>query len=112
MTLFTKKTKTVTSALFCFLFVFQTFASDTLRMMQYNLMYYTLSAPSDCVVSETYLANKDINLKKIVQHVRPDVVCVNEIGSQQIYIDRMLNNVFYSDGVTHFSAPDFDNASP
>ena len=110
MTIFAKM-KTVVSVLLSFLFVFQTFASDTLRMMQYNLMYYTLSAPSDCAVSETYLANKDINLKKIVQYVQPDVVCVNEIGSQQNYVNRILNNVFNSDGVTHFSACPLTNYS-
>ena len=111
MAVFTEKNKTVLCFLCCFISVFQTFASDTLRMMQYNLMYYTLSAPSDCAVSENYLTNKEIHLKKIVQYVKPDVVCVNEIGSRQTYIDRILNNVFNSDGITHFSACPLTNYS-
>ena len=111
MNIFTKSDKIIISILGCFLLFFQTFATDTLRMMQYNLMYYTLSAPSNCQTSETYLANKDINFKKIVQYVQPDVVCVNEIGSQQNYINRVLNNVFNSDGITHFSACPLTNYS-
>ena len=111
MDIFINKIRIVIILLFCFFLSFEIFAADTIRMMQYNLMYYTLSAPSNCAVSETYLNNKDINFKKIVQYVQPDVVCVNEIGSNQNYINRVLNNVFNSDGVTHFSACPLTNHS-
>lgn len=76
--------------------------ADTIRMMQYNLLYYTTSAPSDCNADEAYLDFKDANYRTIMQYAKPDVLCVNEIGSQSVYIDRFLDNVLNVDGVTHY----------
>lgn len=97
---------------FCFLFspAIESRA-DTIKMMHYNLMYYTLSTPSDCDASVTYLDNKDLNLKKIIQYVKPDIFCVNEIGSQQEYVNRILNNVLNSDGINYYSSTPLTNSS-
>ena len=78
--------------------------ADTIRMMQYNLMYYTTSAPSGCNADEAYLDLKDENFKVIMQYAQPDVLCVNEIGSQSVYVDRFLDNVLNVDGVTHYAS--------
>jgi len=72
-------------------------------MMQYNLMYYTTSVPSDCDAGGDYLNNKDSALKTIFQYVRPDVLCVNEIGSQSTYVTRILNNALNTDGIGYFA---------
>ena len=77
--------------------------ADTIRMMQYNLMYYTTSVPSDCDASGDYLNNKDSALKTIIQYVQPDILCVNEIGSQSTYVTRILNNVLNSEGVDYYA---------
>ena len=84
-----------TSLFYCF--------ADTLRMMQYNMMYYTTSAPSDCNTSGNYMNDKDANLKTIIDYVLPDVFCVNEIGSQTKYIDRVLNNVMNTSGREYYA---------
>lgn len=95
-------------SLFCF---HAELKADTIKMMQYNLMYYTHSTPSGCDGSDTYLNNKDINLKKIIQYVEPDLLCVNEIGTQQDYVDRLLNNVLNSDGITYYASTPLTNSS-
>jgi hypothetical protein len=85
------------------LFEISVIKADTIRMMQYNLMYYTTSVPSDCDGSGDYLNNKDSALKAIVHYVQPDVLCVNEIGSQSSYVSRILNNALNTDGINYFA---------
>ena len=78
-------------------------AQDTLRMMQYNLMYYTNnSGVSDCNTSTNNLDQKDANLRTIFNYVMPDVFCVNEIGSDVVYADRLLNNVINTNGRDYY----------
>jgi len=77
--------------------------ADTIRMMQYNMMYYTTSAPSGCNTSGNYLNDKDANLKTIIDYVLPDVLCVCEIGSQETYVNRVLNNVMNSNGRDYYA---------
>jgi len=89
--------KTSLTLLF-FLAIISYCSADTIRMMQYNLMYYTTSSPSGCNTSGTYMNEKDENLKIIIDYVLPDVFCVNEIGSSAAYINRVLNNVMNTNG--------------
>lgn len=77
--------------------------ADTIRMMQYNLMYYTLQGPDGCDETTNSLAAKDMALKKIIQYVKPDVLCVNEIGKSDEYAQRLLNNTLNTDGTNHFA---------
>jgi len=78
-------------------------SADTIRMMQYNMMYYTTSSASDCNTSGNYMNEKDENLKTIIDYVLPDVFCVNEIGSKTTYINRVLNNVMNTNGRTYYA---------
>ncbi|MDR3047494.1 MAG: T9SS type A sorting domain-containing protein [Bacteroidales bacterium] len=99
--------KTTTFLLFFFSFFTKEalYATDTLRMMQYNLMYYATSAPDGCNVSEeSYLNNKDFNLRTIVQYVQPDVLCVNELGTSQTLVNRILNNVMNYNGINWYAS--------
>ena len=78
-------------------------AQDTLRMMQYNLMYYTEnSGVSDCNQTTNNLDQKDANLRTIFEYVMPDVFCVNEIGSNVTYADRILDNVININGRDYY----------
>ncbi len=73
---------------------------DTLRMMQYNLMYYTEnSGISDCNATTNNIDDKDTHLRTIFHYVMPDIFCVNEIGSNVAYADRILNNDINVNGV-------------
>jgi len=104
-----KQTSLTLLLLFCTLLTHC--AADTLRMMQYNMMYYTTSAPSDCNTSGNYLNDKDANLKTIIDYVMPDLFCVNEIGSQSTYIDRVLNNVMNTNGRNYYASCPLTNYS-
>jgi hypothetical protein len=97
-----KKIQKITLILFSIFFYINNSQADTIKMMQYNMMYYTTSVPSGCTVSASYLNDKDLNLKKIIKYVNPDVLSVNEIGSQSTYVDRIKNNVLNTDGVTYY----------
>ena len=80
------------------------FAQDTIRMMQYNLMYYTNSSGiSDCNPNTNNLSTKDAALKTIFKHVQPTVFCVNEMGPSMAYVNRILDNVINTDGVDYYS---------
>lgn len=93
--------KTVFALLLIFLF-HSILQADTIKMMQYNLLYYTTSVPSDCTIPSSYLDDKDRNFKKIIKFENPDVLCVNELGSQSTYVDRIKNNVLNTDGITYY----------
>lgn len=106
---------------FCFLALLLTFlsasavyvrAQDTIRMMQYNLMYYTNSSGiSDCNSMSNNLNNKDAHIKTIFQYVKPTVMCVCEIGSQTQYADRLLDNAINTDGIDYYLRGPLTNQS-
>ncbi len=78
-------------------------AQDTIRMMQYNLMYYTNSSGiSDCNSSTNNLDTKDAALKTIFQYVKPTILCVNELGTSMTYVNRILDNAINTDGVDYY----------
>ena len=95
--------------LLLFLFSFITMSSglvaqDTIRMMQYNLMYYTNnSGISDCNNSTNNLDTKDAALKTIFHYVNPTVLCVNEIGPSMTYVNRILDNAINTDGINYYA---------
>ena len=85
---------------------------DTIRMMQYNLMYYTNSSGiSDCNSVSNNLDAKDANIKTIFQYVKPTVFCVCELGSQNQYADRLLNNAINTDGIDYYRRGPLTNQS-
>lgn len=87
-------------------------APDTIRMMQYNLMYYTNSSGiSDCNSLSNNLDAKDTNIKTIFQYVKPTVFCVCELGSQIQYADRLLNNAINTDGIDYYRRGPLTNQS-
>ena len=86
--------------------------NDTIRMMQYNLMYYTNSSGvSECNSTTNNLDNKDAHIKTIFQYVKPTVLCVCEMGSQNQYADRLLNNVINTDGIDYYRRGPLTNQS-
>jgi len=91
------------TGLFLFLLLCNTFAQDTLKMMQYNLMYYTsTSGVSDCNAVTNNLDAKDGYIETIFHYVMPDVFCVCEMGSNSTYADRLLNNAINTQGVDYY----------
>ena len=86
------------------LFFSATVSADTIRQMQYNLLYYTAGneSPDDCTDANNNLDQKDAAFKIIVKEVMPDILCVNEIGKTDVYANRILNNVLNTDGIHYY----------
>lgn len=81
----------------------QVFAG-TIRLMQYNLLYYTYHADyTDCDATTNNLDLKDYYLKQLIQYVKPDVFCVNEIGKEEEWANRLLNNVLNQNGISYYA---------
>lgn len=76
--------------------------ADTIRQMQYNLLYYTDNGVEECNSETNNLDGKDAALKKIIGEVKPDILTVNEIGKDSYYADRILYNVLNTDGVDYY----------
>lgn len=76
--------------------------TETIRMMHYNLLYYTEQGPSGCNQSTNSLTVKDAALRTIIDYVSPDVLVVNEIGSNVSYANRIVNNVLNTNGRESF----------
>ncbi len=85
-------------------------ASDTLRLMQYNILDYGNSF-STCTSNNNNLADKDGYLKTIVDEYRPDIIGVNEMNSNVIYAQRILVNVLNTDSVNYFQRATYSNQS-
>lgn len=79
-------------------------SADTIRQMQYNLLYYTAGneSPDDCTDDNNNLNQKDAAFKIIVKEVMPDILCVNEIGKTDAYANRILSNVLNTDGISYY----------
>lgn len=88
----------------CYFSFIDNLHADTIRMMQYNLMYYTVNGPDGCDENTNNLDTKDAALKSIIQYAKPDVFCVNEIGKESTYTQRILNNALNVDGANYYKS--------
>ncbi|MCQ2285413.1 MAG: T9SS type A sorting domain-containing protein [Bacteroidales bacterium] len=86
-----------------FLWTMAVNATDTIKMMQYNLMYYTENAPDGCDNNTNALSKKENCIKTIIQYVKPDVLCVNEIGKTDEYANRLLVNALNQDNIDYYA---------
>ncbi len=78
------------------------FSQDTLKIMQYNLLYYGLYT-SFCTEDNNNLATKTQYLRKLINYVNPDILGVNEINADPDVQDYLLNNVFILNGHPDFA---------
>lgn len=86
--------------------------AQSIRHMQYNLLYYTENGAADCDETTNNLDTKDHSFKTIVKYVMPDVLTVNELGKGEVYPQRILDHVLNTDGVNYFAyAPTVSNSS-
>ncbi|MDD2411351.1 MAG: T9SS type A sorting domain-containing protein [Bacteroidales bacterium] len=95
-----------------FLFIFISFfvltpalkSQDTIRLMHYNLMQYSMNPFGGCTIANNNLDKKDSLLKVILNHANPDVITVNEITNTQAHVDRIRNNVLNTNGVNYWKS--------
>lgn len=86
------------------------FAQDTIKVMQYNLMQYC-DYYGTCTAANNGLDAKAANLKNIVNYSKPDIITVEEMGSNMTYVNHLLNNALNVDGVAYWKNGDLTNAS-
>lgn len=79
-------------------------SQDTIRLMHYNLMQYSLTPYGGCTLANNNLDKKDSLLKVILNHANPDVITVNEITNTQAHIDRIQNNVLNTNGIDYWKS--------
>ncbi len=79
-------------------------AQDTLRLMHYNLMQYSINQFGSCNLTNNNLDKKDSLLKIILQHANPHVITVNELGNTQAHVSRILENVLNKNGVNYWKS--------
>ena len=77
---------------------------DTLRLMHYNILQYSANQFGGCDLTNNSLDKKDSLFKIIVQHAKPHVVTVNELGNSQALVTRLLEKVFNVNGVNEWKA--------
>ena len=79
----------------------QTFAQETLKIMQYNLLNYG-NFTDYCTVSNNNVESKTTWLKTIIDYYLPDIFTVNEISNNTTYHTKILNEVMNTSGRTWY----------
>jgi len=79
-------------------------SQDTLRITQYNLLYYGLN-DAGCDTYNNNIGEKTDFLKTIISYLKPDIFAVNEINadvSVNNYHDYLLGSVFLYNGFPNY----------
>ncbi len=87
-----KKKVLVLLALISFFGLNKSYSQDTVRIMQYNLFRYGESGKEPSL--------KNPLLSTIVNHVKPDIIGVNELSATADYAANVLNGALNTNGVT------------
>jgi len=81
-------------------------AGDTLRVMQYNLLYYDMNT-SWCTSVNNNVNQKDAYLRTITSYYKPDIFTVNEMNGSVSSVNRIIDNVFNVDGSTNYQRANY-----
>jgi endonuclease/exonuclease/phosphatase family metal-dependent hydrolase len=86
-------------------------STDTITVMVYNLLYYGINT-SFCTSANNNVDQKDINLRTIISHTKPDIFAVNELGRGEHNADRILNEVLnYNSDMSNVNTPEYRKAT-
>ncbi len=80
-------------------------AQDTLKLMQYNLLYYGKNI-YDCNSTNNNVDNKNVALQTIIEYAKPDLFCVNEMDASTTDVNYLMDNALNVDGVTYWQHAD------
>lgn len=81
-------------------------AGDTLRVMQYNLLYYDMNT-SWCTSVNNNVNQKDTYLRTITSFYKPDIFTVNEMNGRVSSVNRIIDNIFNVDGSTNYQRANY-----
>jgi len=109
-TLVVMKSLLLFSAILLSLFHLANAQTDTLTVMQYNLLNYN-NYTSYCTSSNNNVSNKDAYIKTIIDYVLPDIFAVCEMNQLMTSVDRLLNNALNANGRTNYAKGNRTNLS-
>ncbi len=85
-------------------------AQDTLRMMQYNLLFYGYYTDS-CTPENNNADQKDQYLKTILGQFHPHIFVVNEMGTGAHNVTRLRDNALNVDGINYYEHATYTNST-
>lgn len=85
--------------------------TDTVTVMQYNLLAYTSGTYISCNQTNNSIDDKDGYLKTILQYIKPDIFTVNEISNNSSDHDRLKANCLNVDGITYYNRAMMTNST-
>ena len=77
-------------------------AQDTIKMMQYNLLYYG-ETTSWCTSTNNDIDTKADYIADIIDHTLPDIFTVNEMGGSQYAVGHLIGNALNANGRNYYS---------
>lgn len=80
---------------------FYSIAQETLKIMQYNLLYYGKNV-YECNSDNNNIDDKNTYLKTILGYAQPDIFCVNEMDASVDDVDYLMDNTLNIDGVNYW----------
>ncbi|MFN2395491.1 MAG: hypothetical protein ABR597_07360, partial [Bacteroidales bacterium] len=83
-------------------------SQDTIRVMQYNLLFYGLNTDF-CTENNNNIDDKDEYLRTILGHFQPEIFAVNELGGGAQNLTRIRDSVLNADGVDYFEHATYTN---
>jgi hypothetical protein len=90
------------------LFLNHASGQDTIRVMQYNLLFYGLYTDF-CTQQNNNTDDKDEYLKTILGYFQPDIFTVNELGRGAHNLTRIRDNVLNTGDVDYFEHATYTN---
>ncbi len=96
--------------LFFLLGTFTVAAQDTLRMMQYNLLFYGYYTDF-CTPENNNVDQKDEHLRTLLGHFHPHIFVVNEMGRGAHNVTRLRDNALNVNGVDYYEHATYTNSN-
>lgn len=91
-----------------FLFCTLSYAQDTIKIMQYNLLNYGVTTYY-CSESNNNTHDKDESIRTILEYVRPDIIAVNEFSKLPLIQTNFINNNLNIKGVKYWKSDNIIN---
>jgi len=85
-------------------------AQDTLKVMHYNLLNYG-NVTSYCTTTNNSFIVKEPYLRRIVDYIKPDILEVNELGSNSFIHQRLLDSVLNHGSINYWKKANYSNAA-
>ncbi len=83
-------------------------STDTLKLMHYNILQYG-NYFGNCTTSNNNLSTKDGDLNVIIDVLLPDIFTVNEMGCNNVYARRIVQNSLNKSGRSYYEQATFSN---